>query len=239
MKTIEYIGAPPKKPKKKSIFGGWVIVLLMVGSGVFFGYRYTPFAFAAENRPTVDNAAVLVGQMKSSKSSSLSHQLAAAALEQSRHPLAFDPGYYKIAYPGGDIDPTKGMASDLIIRAYRSVGVDLQQHVHEDMKDNFRVYPQLWDARAADTNIDHRRVPNLHRFFERNGLELGTSKDGTDYETGDVVIWRLANGEAHIGIVVPGPGEHQTKKWVVHNIGNGPVWENSLFEYQVVGHYRY
>ena len=107
------------------------------------------------------------------------------------------------------------------------------------MAANFRLYPQLWGALAPDTNIDHRRVANLQRFFERKGQTLTPSREPVDYRPGDIVVWSLANAESHIGIVVPGPGNRASEAWVVHNQGTGVKWENVLFDYQIAAHYRY
>ena len=130
-----------------------------------------------------------------------------------------------------------------MIRSYRALGIDLQQLVHEDMVKNFRIYPQLWDLKETDTNIDHRRVPNLQRFFSRFGEEIPlvdeAEQKADDFTYGDVLAWRLPHGATHIGIVVPGPGDRRDEKWIVHNIGSGPKWDDKLLEYQLIGHYRF
>ncbi|MBT8045282.1 MAG: DUF1287 domain-containing protein [Verrucomicrobiae bacterium] len=170
------------------------------------------------------------------------NQLAAAALERTRQDITYDDAYYKISYPMGDIPEGKGVCTDVVIRSYRALGIDLQKLVHEDMQQNFRIYPQLWGLKGPDTNIDHRRVPNLQRYLSRFGDEMELPEEGANassFNFGDVVAWRLPHGATHIGIVVPGPGEQKDEKWVVHNIGSGPRWEDKLLEYQVIGHYRY
>ncbi|NIP96714.1 MAG: DUF1287 domain-containing protein, partial [Akkermansiaceae bacterium] len=149
-----------------------------------------------------------------------------------------------LSYPGGDVPAHKGICSDLVVRSYRTLGVDLQKLVHEDMQEHFRLYPQVWKRKGPDRNIDHRRVPNLQRYFSRFGKVLGNSRSLDDYDYGDVVAWRLPygasnQGASHIGIVVPGPGARSSEKWVVHNIGSGPEWEDKLFSYEIVGHYRF
>ena len=131
------------------------------------------------------------------------------------------------------------MAADVIVRAYRGMDVDLQVLVHEDMVENFRLYPQLWDATGSDTNIDHRRVENLQKFFERKGETLIPSRNVADYKSGDVVVWSLANAEMHIGIVVPSPSGRVGEAWVVHNMGAGMKWENVLFDYSIQRHFRF
>ena len=119
------------------------------------------------------------------------------------------------------------------------MNLDLQVLVHEDMAANFRLYPQLWGAAGPDTNIDHRRVANLQRFFERKGRTLSPSRHAADYQPGDIVVWSLANAEAHVGIIVPGPADHADEPWVVHNMGIGVKWENILFDYSIQRHFRF
>ena len=174
--------------------------------------------------------------------SGFGNQLAAIALQRTKNKINYDDAYYKIDYPMGDIPSGKGMSTDLVIRCYREMGMDLQELVHQDMRSNFRIYPQLWGLTEPDPNIDHRRVPNLQRYFSRHGeaLELsGDDAESADFAYGDLVVWRLPHGDTHIGIVVPGPAERRSEKWIVHNIGSGPEWENKLLEYEVIGHYRF
>ena len=156
-------------------------------------------------------------------------KLAEAALAQVGVTTIYDPKYVKLRYPGGDLPRTRGVCSDVVIRAFRAIGVDLQVTVHEDMQRNFAAYPRMWGLRSPDSNIDHRRVPNLMRFFER----CGKSKPiGASYERGDVVAWRLPNGLYHIGIVT-------SERTVVHNIGYGAQNEDVLRAFRVIGHYRW
>ena len=237
MKPIEYIGARPTRANKRSFFGGWVIVLLAAAAAVFFGRQFSPVLFAAQGKVSDDNAALTISRL--SQSDSFGDRLAAEGLKRTLENVAYDRSYYTLAYPGGDIPADRGMASDVIIRAYRGLEIDLQQLVHKDMKKNFQSYPQIWNAAGPDHNIDHRRVPNLQRFFARYGEECPKTRNQQDYQFGDVVCWFLANGETHTGIIVPGPGELSSEKWVVHNIGAGPVWADILTDYQIIGHYRY
>ena len=118
----------------------------------------------------------------------------------------YDPAYTSLAYPNGDVPKEKGVCSDVIVRAFRAGGVDLQKVVHDDMKAHFRAYPNLWNLRRPDTNIDHRRVVNLMRFFERKRTALPVSRKIADYHAGDVVAWRLPNGRLHIGLVSDSDG---------------------------------
>lgn len=185
----------------------------------------------------MEQAELLISTMESSADAG--QRLAAAALAHSGESISYDPAYYKIAYPDGDIAPGKGAAADVVIRCVRKLGIDLQTEVHEDMTANFRLYPQLWNASGPDTNIDHRRVANLQRLFEHKARSITPSRNAADYRPGDIVIWTLANADKHIGIVVPGPGTHMGEPWVVHNIGSGVKWENMLFDFKIEAHFRY
>lgn len=131
-----------------------------------------------------------------------------------------------------------GVCSDVVIRALRSQKVDLQKLVHEDMAKNFAAYPQKWQLKRPDSNIDHRRVPNLETWFTRHDKTRPTSKNPSDYQAGDIVSWRLDNGLAHIGVVSDGFARDGTPL-VIHNIGAGAQEEDVLFSWRMVGHYRY
>lgn len=235
--TIEYIGPRPQKPKKRNFFGGWVIVVIALGIGSWFGRPLIPFLKGAQVGGSAEQADLLISSLRESES--VGNRLAAAALTHSSDVIGYDRTYYKIDYPNGDIALNKGMAADVIIRTFRDIGVDLQVLVHEDMTENFRIYPQLWQATAPDTHIDHRRVENLQKFFERKGKLLTPSRSAADYKPGDIVVWSLATAEMHIGIVVPGPGGHKEEPWVVHNMGAGMKWENILFDYSIIKHLRF
>lgn len=234
--AIEYIGPRPQKPKKRNFFGGWVILVIALGIGTWFLRPLIPMLRAADRAGSVEQAAMLISSLKNTDTPA--GQLAAAALEYSGDGVLFDGAYYKISYPQGDIAANKGSAADVIIRCYRKLGIDLQQLVHEDMSANFRPYPQLWGSSAPDSNIDHRRIPNLERFFERHGEVLPSSRNPSDFRAGDVVVWSLANGEKHIGIVVPGPGNRAAEPWVVHHKDTEVKWE-ALFNYKIESHFRY
>lgn len=166
-------------------------------------------------------------------------QLAAAALERTRHNVVYDPAYRVIAYPGGDVAPDRGVCADEIIRAYRALGVDLQKLVHEDMAQHFNAYPHGWGLTSPDTNIDHRRVPNLEQFFSRKGAALLVKREAGDYKPGDVVTWRLDNRLPHIGIVTNRRNADGSRPLIVHNIGAGPQLEDVLFAFPLFGHYRF
>jgi uncharacterized protein len=168
-------------------------------------------------------------------------RLVAAAIERTHHQVRYDPTYFQIDYPGGDVPAEVGVCTDEVIRSYRAVGVDLQREVHEDMARNFRLYPKNWGLTRPDTNIDHRRVPNLRVFFSRKGQSLPITSNAKDYRPGDVVTWDLGNGLTHIGIVVNVVASSVDKErfHVVHNIGAGPMLEDVLFNWKITGHYRY
>lgn len=147
---------------------------------------------------------------------------------------SYDPAYRRIPYPNGDIPIEKGVCTDVVIRAYRHAGTDLQLLVHRDMKANFSAYPKSWGLRRPDTNIDHRRVPNLATFFQRQGARVRGP-----FRPGDIVTWRLSSGVPHIGLVSDVPVAGTTRYQVVHNIGSGAEIEDVLEAYTVTGHYRF
>lgn len=238
MTAIEYIGPIPQKKKRKPVLGGWVILLM---SGLFVSYfawpTFADYVKTQQDVATVDKASLAIDYLIESEN--FGERLAGAALKRTQTPSVYDGSYYSIAYPMGDVPEGKGVGADVLVRSYRAVGIDLQQQVHEDIRDNFRLYPQLWGQKQPDTNIDHRRVPNLQRFLVRNGLEIPASRVPSDYSFGDIVAWRLPDGETHIAVVVPGPGSRRDERWVVHKQGDGTKWENTLLDHDIVGHYRY
>jgi uncharacterized protein len=161
------------------------------------------------------------------------------SVEQTSYTFTYDPSYVKIDYPMGDVPLDKGVCADVVVRAFRKAGIDLQKEVHEDMAHNFSAYPNRWGARRPDKNIDHRRVANLMTFFERKGKALDTSKDPKAYLPGDVVAWELDNGLLHIGMVIDEKDEGSRNYKIVHNIGQGARSEDVLFEWKIIGHYRF
>ena len=163
-----------------------------------------------------------------------------AAVGRTSQQVRYDPTYFQIPYPGGDVPAEVGVCTDEVIRSYRAVGVDLQREVHEDMAANFSAYPRKWGLKKTDTNIDHRRVPNLMVFFERKGAAVPVTQEARDYRPGDVVTWDLGGGLTHIGIVVNVPSDaDESRMQIVHNIGAGPKMEDVLFNWKITGHYRY
>jgi uncharacterized protein YijF (DUF1287 family) len=166
-------------------------------------------------------------------------KLARAAEGLTRDKVTYDPSYFVIDYPGGDIPADRGVCTDVIIRAYRKQGVDLQVEVHEDIKKEMKAYPRVWNAGKADTNVDHRRVCNLMVFFSRHGIILPITQDPADYKPGDIVVWRLSASVTHIGMVSHRVNTKKTCCMVVHNIGSGQNLDDVLFEWPIIGHYRY
>jgi len=166
-------------------------------------------------------------------------RLGEAALARTNEKVVYDGSYRTIPFPGGDVPSHTGVCTDVVIRSYRAIGIDLQELVHADMTANFSAYPTHWGLTKPDTNIDHRRVPNLETFLSRNGNSLPVSRDPRNFLPGDVVSWRLANGLPHIGIVSPRKHPVSQRPLIVHNIGRGPQEEDVLFNYTMTGHYRY
>lgn len=165
--------------------------------------------------------------------------LSNAAVKITEQKVTYDPSYFSIKYPNGDVPKNKGVCTDVVIRSFRLIGIDLQREVHEDMKNNFNAYPTIWALKKTDTNIDHRRVPNLMTFFNRKGTAIPISSDASDYLPGDVVSWSLTGGLTHIGIVVNKKSRDKKRFLISHNIGAGQVLEDCLFDFKIIGHYRY
>jgi len=163
--------------------------------------------------------------------------LAAAAAQQVAVTTGYDGSYRRLAYPGGDVPVESGVCTDVLIRAYRVLGIDLQVRVHEDMRDNFGAYPPLWGLARPDRNIDHRRVPNIETWFRRQGAALPVSTEASNFRAGDIVSWRLDSGLPHIGIVANQQADG--RPLIVHNIGAGVQIEDVLFAWKIVGHFRY
>ncbi|MDO5635621.1 MAG: DUF1287 domain-containing protein [Myroides sp.] len=166
-------------------------------------------------------------------------QLSAVALEIIDPTIKYTPDYVSIVYPNGDVPPETGVCTDVIIRAYRKLGIDLQKEVHEDMKNSFEMYPKIWGLSRPDTNIDHRRVPNLETFFRRKGKELTVTQNADDYKTGAIVTWMINDKMPHIGIVTNRLTKDGKRRLIVHNVGSGQVLEDCLFKYRITGHFVY
>jgi uncharacterized protein YijF (DUF1287 family) len=162
-----------------------------------------------------------------------------AARKQTQSRVVYDGSYARLAYPMGDVPADRGVCTDVIIRAYRAVGIDLQQLVHEDMRADFAAYPRHWGLTRPDSNIDHRRVPNLQTFFVRQGARIRGASTAADYQPGDLVTWMLPGNLPHIGFVSDRRDGQSGRPLIIHNIGAGPVEDDILFDYPITGHYRF
>jgi hypothetical protein len=167
------------------------------------------------------------------------NRLADSTFTLTKQIVKYDPAYVALKYPMGDVAANRGVCTDVVIRAYRKLNIDLQKEVHEDMKAHFGKYPKIWGRTTPDKNIDHRRVPNLMTFFTRNGVVKEITKEAKDYLPGDIVCWNLGGGLTHIGMVSNKKSIDQKSYLIVHNIGRGQVLEDCLFKYKIIGHYRY
>ncbi|MEJ5995549.1 DUF1287 domain-containing protein [Pedobacter sp. Du54] len=167
-------------------------------------------------------------------------RLSDAAIALTSQKVVYDPAYFTIPYPNGDVPTGKGVCTDVVIRAYRKgLGIDLQKEVHLDMKSNFKLYPKNWGRKTTDRNIDHRRVYNLMVFFKRKGEVKAITKNSADYQPGDLVCWNLGGNVSHIGMVVNKKSSKGERYLIVHNIGGGQVIEDCLFAWKIIGHYKY
>jgi uncharacterized protein YijF (DUF1287 family) len=212
------------KRTKVTIFSGLIVVAIACLTSITkFGFVNQHSLLYAPN-PSAELAPNLL--------------VANAAETRLQKKVIYDPSYYSIPYPNGDIPPNKGVCTDVIIRSYRELGIDLQKLVHEDISANFIKYPKIWRLTMPDKNIDHRRVPNLMTFFERHGASLPITKSPETYKPGHIVTWDLGRGTTHIGIVSNKVSSNGTFM-IIHNIGSGPVLEDTLFNWEIIGHYNY
>lgn len=162
-----------------------------------------------------------------------------AAVAQAGVTVGYDPKYVRLDYPGGDVPKETGVCTDVIIRAFRGVGIDLQKEVHEDMVRAWSAYPKRWGLTRPDTNIDHRRVPNLMTYFGRKQKTVAVTSNAGDYLPGDLVTWDLGGGIDHIGIVTDILSTSGERCLIAHNVGAGARVEDVLFSWKITGHYRY
>jgi uncharacterized protein YijF (DUF1287 family) len=210
---------------------GWFLLLGLAGCSVA---RSSP---RAVETPAI--ATRQASQIGSNPASSPLDRLNANAIEQTTVTTGYDPTYTKLEYPNGDVPMQTGVCADVVVRAFRKAGVDLQKELHEDMSAHFAKYPKKWGARKADRNIDHRRVLNLMTWFERKGKSLPIAKNANEYLPGDVVSWDLDDGRPHIGLVSSIKVEGKDRYAMIHNVGLGARAEDVLFEWKITGHYRY
>jgi len=179
--------------------------------------------------------------IQSSYAASYSERLVNAAIERTFHKVRYDGSYHRIGFPYGDVPQNIGVCTDVIIRAYRKLGIDLQERVNDDMKHRFFEYPSFrkWGMLHTDPNIDHRRVPNLRAFFAKNAINFPISYNANDYRPGDIVTWDVTPSLPHIGIVTNILSPDNKRPLIAHNIGKGPQLEDMLFKLKITGHYRY
>tara|TARA_B100001741_G_C16371609_1_gene513536 strand:+ start:173 stop:769 length:597 start_codon:yes stop_codon:yes gene_type:complete len=182
---------------------------------------------------------LLVANVIFSQDTFSSENISKAAIELTKQEVKYDGSYYSIPYPNGDVPNGLGVCTDVVIRTYRSLGLDLQKEIHEDMKNNFDKYPKNWGLKKPDKNIDHRRVPNQMTYFERQGSSLTITNKSENYLPGDVVAWDLGEGTTHIGVVVNKKSLFSDNYMIVHNIGAGQNIDDCLFDFKIIGHYRF
>lgn len=198
----------------------------------------TGCALARESAPPI-SVPVAVAQPSPGKLQTPLDKVLVNLIEQTQQTTSYDSAYIALTYPHGDVPLDRGGCADVVVRVLRAGGIDLQQVVHEDMQRNFASYPQKWGARKPDRNIDHRRVANLMKWFERAGKAQSHSVNASDYQAGDIVAWELDNGLLHIGVVSNFLVEGSTRFAIVHNINSGAKLADVLFAWKIIGHYRY
>ncbi len=218
-------------PVHKSV--RWLVAIALAGIGYSLWSLIRIFPWDAATPEEVEAARHQVIQ-----TDKLNALLVNAALDRTSLKVRYDGQYMPITYPNGDVPSSIGVCTDEVVRCYRTLGIDLQRLVHEDLRAHFSEYPSLWGLTEPDTNIDHRRVPNLQKFLSRQGASLPVSSDPNDYQPGDLVTYMFSGNRPHIAIVVPAPTAGQCP-WIMHNRGFGPKMENQLFKWQPTGHYRW
>lgn len=220
-----------------------VSVLVSACSTTYKSEKHPATSQVSNTRTTTIQASAANTNVAITKArSEFAHRLSSAAKERTRHRIVYDGRYIRIGYPWGDVPNNIGVCTDVVVRSYRKLGIDLQQQVHADMSRYFPVYPNLpkWNLNGPDSNIDHRRVYNLKTFFSRHGVTLPRSRDPRQYRPGDLVTWQLGPGQEHIGIVVNQRSKKDPNRHlIVHNIAQGPKMEDVLFSFPMTGHYRY
>lgn len=207
----------------------------------FFFFTFT----SCKKQELISDKTVLISKKQEisliENPNSFAEKLSNAAISIIDKEVVYTPDYISIKYPNGDVPSKTGVCTDVIIRAYRKLNIDLQKEVHEDMVANFTKYPNLkkWGLKTTDKNIDHRRVPNLEVFFSRKGKTLPITQNASDYKTGEIVTWMINDKLPHIGIVTHLKSEDGKRNLIVHNVGGGQVLEDCLFSYTIVGHFQY
>jgi len=246
MSAIAYIGSSRRGTRRKGIGTlclGWLVILGGLAICVWLLRPMVPFLRAQQIRPTAANVERTIETLKNEGTSA--GLLAARALSYTQHEtLPAESALSLLVTAPPVVTPSYRATTELVLQSYQSLGIDLPRLVHEDMSKSFRLYPSLWGSHKVDPSVDHLRVPNLQRYLSRHGQELSRSEDNQDYRIGDLVVWDLpdtmgAMSNRVIGIVVPGPEARHGEPWVVTDSGNGPMWQDALFENEIVGHYRY
>jgi uncharacterized protein len=202
------------------------------------------FAFACRTASVIENQIPPIETAKTPRRAEIASpeikKLLESANEQTKITRNYTQQYFEIPYPNGDVPIETGACTDVVVRAFRNAGIDLQKEVHEDMAANFAEYPTKWGLPKPDTNIDHRRVLNLQTFFKRRGKSLPLTNKAENYKPGDIVAWDLdGKGMTHIGIVSNYWNANTKRFSIIHNIGGGTNLEDRLFEWKITGHYRY
>lgn len=200
---------------------------------------------SCNKQETLSDSTILISEKQEISSienpNSFAEKLSNAAIQIIDKEVVYTPDYVKLKYPNGDVPAKTGVCTDVIIRAYRKLNIDLQKEVHEDMVANFTKYPNLkkWGLKTTDKNIDHRRVPNLEVFFGRKGKTLSITQNANNYKTGEIVTWMIHDKLPHIGIITHLKSKDGKRNLIVHNIGGGQVLDDCLFSYTIVGHFQY
>lgn len=197
---------------------------------------YLLFYFFACN--SVNSSSKIANKISEHQLSNEVNILMQSLESQTQLTTSYNPAYVILEYPNGDVPIHTGVCADVVVRAMRANHIDLQKELHVDMSQHFSMYPNRWNLKTTDKNIDHRRVANLMKFFERKQKSISITKNENDYKPGDIVAWKLNNGLLHIGMVYNGTNEDGIPL-IVHNIGNGTTIADVLFQWEIIGHYRW
>lgn len=176
------------------------------------------------------------GFRQNGDSVTLLEQVSSHAEMQTYQNTIYDGSYVGIGYPGGDVGYQQGVCTDVVIRAFRIIDIDLQELIHNDMKNDLETYNKRYKTKAVDKNIDHRRTQNIQTYLTKIGAKIKVPNSIDQYKPGDILFWDIAAG--HTGIVVSSRTNDGYNRLVVHNIGGGAVYENLLSCWTPVEVYR-